>query len=453
MEALNSIVTLLDDKVWFILMFLLVGSGVYFSIRTRFVQVRHFPQAWKRVFGGFSLKGDKAGKEGMSSFQALSTAIAAQVGTGNIAGCATALVGGGPGAIFWMWLAAFFGMATIYGEASLAQVTKTRDDKGHVIGGPVYYITKAFKGGFGKFLAGFFAVAIILALGIMGNMVQSNSISDAFYTAFGINKVVVGVLVTVVAAFIFVGGIGRIASFTEKVVPIMAALYLVGGVILLILNFRGIPGALASIFIGAFSPRAVGGAVAGLTVREAMRLGVARGLFSNEAGMGSTPHAHALAKVDKPQDQGEVAMVGVFIDTFVVLTMTALVILSSGVLDSMIEQGIGGTPVAQAAFATGFGKFGPMFVAICLLFFAFSTIIGWYFFAQQNVKYLFGTKGVKPFAVIAVIFIFVGSLLKVELVWNLSDLFNGIMVLPNLVALLALSGVVAKLSHGGKAEL
>lgn len=453
MEAFNSIVTLLDDKVWFILMFLLVGSGVYFSIRTRFVQVRHFPQAWKRVFGGFSLKGDKAGKEGMSSFQALSTAIAAQVGTGNIAGCATALVGGGPGAIFWMWLAAFFGMATIYGEASLAQVTKTRDDKGHVIGGPVYYITKAFQGGFGRFLAGFFAVALILALGIMGNMVQSNSISDAFYTAFGINKVIVGVLVTVIAAFIFVGGIGRIASFTEKVVPIMAALYLVGGVILLILNFRGIPGALASIFIGAFSPRAVGGAVAGLTVREAMRLGVARGLFSNEAGMGSTPHAHALAKVDNPQDQGEVAMIGVFIDTFVVLTMTALVILSSGVLDSMIEQGIGGTPVAQAAFATGFGKFGPMFVAICLLFFAFSTIIGWYFFAQQNVKYLFGTKGVKPFAVIAVIFVFIGSLLKVELVWNLSDLFNGIMVLPNLVALFALSGVVASLSRGGKAEL
>ena len=453
MEAFNSIVTLLDDKVWFILMFLLVGSGVYFSIRTRFVQVRHFPQAWKRVFGGFSLKGDKAGKEGMSSFQALSTAIAAQVGTGNIAGCATALVGGGPGAIFWMWLAAFFGMATIYGEASLAQVTKTRDDKGHVIGGPVYYITKAFQGGFGRFLAGFFAVALILALGIMGNMVQSNSISDAFYTAFGINKVIVGVLVTVIAAFIFVGDIGRIASFTEKVVPIMAALYLVGGVILLILNFRGIPGALASIFIGAFSPRAVGGAVAGLTVREAMRLGVARGLFSNEAGMGSTPHAHALAKVDNPQDQGEVAMVGVFIDTFVVLTMTALVILSSGVLDSMIEQGIGGTPVAQAAFATGFGKFGPMFVAICLLFFAFSTIIGWYFFAQQNVKYLFGTKGVKPFAVIAVIFVFIGSLLKVELVWNLSDLFNGIMVLPNLVALFALSGVVASLSRGGKAEL
>ena len=453
MEAFNSIVTLLDDKVWFILMFLLVGSGVYFSIRTRFVQVRHFPQAWKRVFGGFSLKGDKAGKEGMSSFQALSTAIAAQVGTGNIAGCATALVGGGPGAIFWMWLAAFFGMATIYGEASLAQVTKTRDDKGHVIGGPVYYITRAFQGGFGRFLAGFFAVALILALGIMGNMVQSNSISDAFYNAFGINKVIVGVLVTVIAAFIFVGDIGRIASFTEKVVPIMAALYLVGGVILLILNFRGIPGALVSIFIGAFSPRAVGGAVAGLTVREAMRLGVARGLFSNEAGMGSTPHAHALAKVDNPQDQGEVAMIGVFIDTFVVLTMTALVILSSGVLDSMIEQGIGGTPVAQAAFATGFGKFGPMFVAICLLFFAFSTIIGWYFFAQQNVKYLFGTKGVKPFAVIAVIFVFIGSLLKVELVWNLSDLFNGIMVLPNLVALFALSGVVASLSRGGKAEL
>lgn len=445
MDAMNEIIVKISDVVWnYLLLFLLVGTGVFFSIRTRFVQVRRFKTAWGRVFGGFSLKGKKAGKDGMSSFQALATAIAAQVGTGNIAGCATALVAGGPGAIFWMWLAAFFGMATIYGEAVLAQKSKKRDENGEVVGGPVYYITHVFKGGFGKFLAVFFAIAVILALGFMGNMVQSNSISDAFYTAFGVPRWIMGLLAALLAAFIFLGGISRIASFTEKVVPVMAALYLVGALIVLIINIGNVPSAIASIFIGAFNPQAAVGGAAGITVRMAMRYGVARGLFSNEAGMGSTPHAHAIADVKDPEEQGEVAMVGVFVDTFIVLTVTALVILSSGVLDEMRAAGATGTPVAQAAFGTGFGGFGPMFVAVCLLFFAFSTIIGWYFFARQNVKYLWGQKAVLPFSLIVVFCVFLGSLMKVDLVWNLSDLFNGLMVIPNLIALLALSGVVAK---------
>ncbi|SFG30310.1 alanine/glycine:cation symporter family protein [Oribacterium sp. WCC10] len=455
MDALNNIVSILDDKVWFILLFLLVGSGVYFSIRTNFVQIRRFPHAWNRVFGNFSMKGEASGNDGMSSFQALATAIAAQVGTGNIAGCATALVGGGPGAIFWMWVAAFFGMATIYGEAVLAQKTKTKDEHGEVIGGPVYYITKAFTGGFGKFLAGFFAVMIILSLGIMGNMVQSNSISDAFFNAFGAPKWIIGVFVAIVSAFIFVGGIGRIASFTEKVVPFMAGLYIIAAIVIIAINHANIIPAVVSIFTGAFTPQAVAGAGTGITVRQALRLGVARGLFSNEAGMGSTPHAHALAKVKNPQEQGEVAMVGVFVDTFIVLTLTALVILSSGVLGSSVPYAgeITGTPVAQLAFSTGFGGFGPMFVAICLLFFAFSTIIGWFLFARQNVTYLFGKKAVIPFAVVDVVFIFIGSLLKVEFVWNLQDLFNGVMVIPNLLALIVLSGAVATLSHGKDVDL
>ena len=315
MDALNQAIAQISDVLWnSVLLFLLVGTGVYFSVRTRFVQVRKFKTAWNRVFGGFSLKGKKAGKDGMTSFQALATAIAAQVGTGNIAGCATALVSGGPGAIFWMWLAAFFGMATIYGESYLAQISKRRDENGEVIGGPVYYITHAFKGTFGKALAGFFAVAVILALGFMGNMVQSNSISDAFYTAFSVPKWVMGVIVAVLAAFIFIGGISRIASFTEKVVPVMAALYLVGALVVILINIQHVPSAIASIFICAFRPDAVFGAAAGITVRKAMRYGVARGLFSNEAGMGSTPHAHAIADVENPEDQGEVAMIGVFID-------------------------------------------------------------------------------------------------------------------------------------------
>ena len=463
-NAMDQAAKVVDDISGFVwnnvLLFVLLGAGLYFTIRTGFVQIRHFGRGWNRVFGDFSLSGSKAGKDGMSSFQALATAIAAQVGTGNIAGCATAIVGGGPGAIFWMWLAAFFGMATIYGEACLAQATKITDKNGEVTGGPVYYITKAFKGGFGKFMAGFFAIAIILALGFMGNMVQSNSISAAFETAFGIPTWIVGIAVAIIAAFIFLGGISRIASFTEKCVPIMAALYLLGGLIILIINIKNVPGAFASIFTGAFTPEAIVGGTAGIAIKEAIRKGVARGLFSNEAGMGSTPHAHAIAKVDKPQDQGEVAMVGVFIDTFVVLTMTALVILSTGVLQKGTAFGFGtdnkeftGTAVAQAAFEHGFGGIGPKFVALCLLFFAFSTIIGWYFFARQNIKYLFGDKAMIPFTIIVIACVFGGSLLKVDLVWNLSDLFNALMVLPNIIALLFLGGKIAKFAKGDKVEL
>ena len=445
MDQLATLVSQVSDFVWNnLLLYILVLTGIIFSIRLKFIQVRKFGEGMRRVFGGINLFGKQADKDGMSSFQALATAIAAQVGTGNIAGCATALIAGGPGAIFWMWLSAFFGMATIYGEAVLAQKFKTRSETGEVIGGPVYYIRQAFKGGFGKFLAGFFAVAIILALGLMGNMVQSNSIGDAFYNAFGVNKLIVGIIIAAIAAFIFLGGMKRIASVTEKMVPIMAALYIVGSLVVIIANIKNIPNVFYQIFVGAFNPTAVLGGAAGITVKAAMRFGVARGLFSNEAGMGSTPHAHAVAKVDKPEDQGIVAMIGVFLDTFVVLTLTALVILSTNSLGSGAE----GVALAQLAFSKVFGNFGGVFIAICLLFFAFSTIIGWYFFGEQNIKYLFGQKAVKIYALLVVIFVIIGSTLKVDLVWNLSDLFNGIMVFPNLLALLALSGLVVAISRG-----
>ena len=445
MDQLTTLVSDISGFVWNnLLLYILVLTGIIFSIRLKFIQVRKFGEGMRRVFGGINLFGKQADKDGMSSFQALATAIAAQVGTGNIAGCATALISGGPGAIFWMWLSAFFGMATIYGEAVLAQKFKTRSETGEVIGGPVYYIRQAFKGGFGKFLAGFFAVAIILALGLMGNMVQSNSSGDAFYNAFGVNKLIVGIIIAAIAAFIFLGGMKRIASVTEKMVPIMAALYIVGSLVVIIANIKNIPNVFYQIFVGAFNPTAVLGGAAGITVKAAMRFGVARGLFSNEAGMGSTPHAHAVAKVDKPEEQGIVAMIGVFLDTFVVLTLTALVILSTNSLGSGAE----GVALAQLAFSKVFGNFGGVFIAICLLFFAFSTIIGWYFFGEQNIKYLFGQKAVKIYALLVVIFVIIGSTLKVDLVWNLSDLFNGIMVFPNLLALLALSGLVVAISRG-----
>ncbi len=450
MEAfITRFVDAVNDVLWnkqLLLLFLLLGTGILFSISTRFVQVRKFPEGMRRLFGSIRLRGDRAGKEGMSSFQALTTAIAAQVGTGNITGCATALCSGGPGAIFWMWVSAFFGMATIYGEAILAQVSRSRDADGHVTGGPIYYIRAAFKGRLGKFLAAFFSISIILALGLMGNIVQSNSIGVAFHTAFSIPKPIIGVLVASIAAFIFVGGVHRIAAFTEKMVPIMACFYILGCLVLLGMNLPALPGAIQSIFVCAFQPQAVLGGAMGIGVKEAMRFGVARGLFSNEAGMGSTPHAHALAKVEKPQDQGIIAMMGVFLDTFVVLTLTALVILTSGLLQPGVEGALNGTALAQAAFSQTFGSFGGIFLAICMLFFAFSTIIGWYFFGETNVKALFpGRKCARViYALLVVGCIMLGSFQKVDLVWNASDMFNGLMVIPNLMAVLALRRVVFK---------
>mgnify|MGYP000362059644 CR=1 FL=1 len=427
-----------SDILWnSLLLFLLVGTGVFFTIRLRGVQLRRFGEGFHRVFGNFTLRGKKADDQGMSSFQALATAIAAQVGTGNITGCATALVSGGPGALFWVWVSAFFGMATIYAEAVLAQRYRTTVN-GKVTGGPAYYIRAAFKGTFGKVLAGVFSVLIILALGFMGNMVQSNSIGDAFHNAFGMSHLAVGIVVAVIAAFIFLGGVQRIAAVTEKIVPIMAAFYIVGCVVILVMNYKTLPNAFTQIFVLAFNPQAMAGGVAGVTVQQAMRFGVARGLFSNEAGMGSTPHAHALAKVNHPREQGAVAILGVFIDTFVVLTLTGLVLITSG----LIPEGLTGTSLTQAAFSQAFGGFGPVFIAICMFFFAFSTIIGWYFFGQSNFKALFGEKALPVYSVIVVVFILVGSTLKVDLVWAMADFFNGLMAVPNLLALLALSGVV-----------
>ncbi len=434
----------------YILIVLLIGIGLFYTVRTRFVQIRCFGEAMKSAFGGISLHGGKQ-EGGISSFQALATAIAAQVGTGNIVGACGAILIGGPGAIFWMWVIAFFGMATIYAEAVLAQETRKVNDDGSVDGGPVYYITKAFKGGFGKFLAGFFAVASILALGFMGSMVQSNSIGETCSEAFGIPGWAVGIVVALVAGFIFIGGANRIASVTEKIVPVMALLYIAGSIIVLIANVKVLPEAFGMIFKYAFMPQALLGGGVGAALKKAISQGAKRGLFSNEAGMGSTPHAHALAKVEKPHDQGVLAMAGVFIDTFVVLTMTALVVISSlytkgGILETgAAPDGVTKANLAQLAFGSVFGdKIGSIFVAVCLFFFAFSTIISWNLFGKVNVVYLFGKKSEKIYAVIAVAFTFLGSCLSNDLVWELTDMFNQLMVLPNVLALAVLSGIVVK---------
>ena len=451
LEIVSTINAYLSD---YILIILLVGMGLLFTIRTRFVQIRCFKEGWKRTFGQINLRGDKD-PHGMSSFQALATAIAAQVGTGNIVGAAGAILTGGPGAIFWMWIIAFFGMATIYAEATLAIRTRQVDENGHIKGGPVYYIRTAFKGGFGKFLAGFFAVAITLALGFMGCMVQSNSIGSNMESAFGIPAWVIGLILVAICAIIFLGGVKRLAAVTEKIVPIMALIFIIGGLIVLIGRISYIPETFGMIFKYAFQPSAIIGGSLGYALKTAISQGAKRGLFSNEAGMGSTPHAHALAQVKDPHDQGVVAMMGVFIDTFIVLTLNALVIIStlytpgSILADGTIPDGISKANLAQTAFGSVFGESGgAIFVAVCLLFFAFSTILSWNLFGKINAEYLFGKKNPKAcqvvYTLIALVFIFIGTVASNDLVWELTDMFNNIMVIPNAIALIALSAIVAK---------
>ena len=463
----------------YILIILLLGAGLFFTIKTKFAQVRYFGKGMKSVFGGIKLFGGKnAG--GLTSFQALATAIAAQVGTGNIVGASGAILVGGPGAIFWMWVIAFLGMATIYAEAVLAQETRVIDENGEVHGGPVYYIKKAYKGTFGKVLAGFFAVAIILALGFMGSMVQSNSIAESCNNAFGIDGWIVGLILAVLAAFIFLGGVNRLASVTEKIVPIMAVIFLLGGLFVLGVRFKYIPETIGMIFKYAFTPDALIGGGIGYAIKTAISQGAKRGLFSNEAGMGSTPHAHAQANVEKPHDQGVVAMIGVFIDTFVVLTMTALVVISTLYAGDGILSGLKGeaysvatsgtdaivskTSAMQMAVGKAMGsvfgvelgaKVGNIFVAICLLFFAFSTIIGWNFFGKINVQYLFKNNKIATFvySFIAIVFIFLGTLLSNDLVWELTDFFNYLMVIPNVAALIPLAKIVADAANNKHSKL
>lgn len=445
LEVVQLVNAYLSD---YVLIALLIGAGLFFTVRTRFVQIRCFGEGMKKVFTNFSLHG-KENSSGLSSFQALATAIAAQVGTGNIVGAAGAILTGGPGAIFWMWVIAFFGMATIYAEAVLAQNTRVSMPDGTFTGGPVYYIKRAFPGAVGNFLAVFFSVALILALGFTGCMVQSNSIASTCSTAFGIDPLVVGIAVAVVAGFVFIGGISRIARVTEKLVPIMAGLYIIGGIAVLVSRASVLPEAIGMIFRFAFAPEAIIGGTFGTAIKIAVSQGAKRGLFSNEAGMGSTPHAHAVANVKRPHDQGVVAMIGVFIDTFLVLNMTALVVISvlyagGGPLASGAAEGINRTNMAQLAFSSLMGEgAGGKFVAVCLLFFAFSTILSWNFFGKINAQFLFGSAGVKVYTVISLLFVLAGSMMSNDLVWELSDMFNQLMVLPNVFALVALGAIVA----------
>ncbi|MBN8236444.1 sodium:alanine symporter family protein [Halobacillus kuroshimensis] len=438
MEQLTQLFKDINSVLWGpVMLIFLLGTGVWLTFQLRFIQVRFLGKGFKITFAPL-FKKEK--QEGIHSFKALATSISAQVGTGNLAGVATAIAAGGPGAIFWMWISSFFGMATIFAEAVLAQLYKVKKN-GSVHGGPAYYI----RDGLGsKWLAGFFAVAIIIALGFVGNMVQSNAIATAMNqaldsTSFGLN-LGLGIVIAILIGLILFGGIDRISTFAGNVVPVMALLYIGGSLVIMVEYWDQVLPTLQLIVQAAISPEAAGGGVLGATVKEAIRYGIARGLFSNEAGMGSTPHAHAVAQVKRPSHQGLVAMVGVFIDTVIICTMTALVVLVTGAH----KTGLEGSAITQEGFARGLGEFGIPFIAICLLFFAFTTILGWAFFGEVNVKFLFGEKAVPAYRAFVLLFIVTGAVVQVEFVWQMADTFNALMVVPNLIAVLALTKIIKK---------
>ena len=439
-EMLSALVGAVNLVLWdYLLIYALLGIGLFFTIYLGAPQVTKLGAGFKSVFGGLFAKKDPADKDhkSLSQFQALAVAVSAQIGTGNVAGVATAITAGGPGAVFWMWFSAVLGMSTIFAEALLAQKYRVVSH-GKYIGGPAFYITHGLTPKIGRgaarFLSGFFSIALIIALGFIGNATQSNSIASAVTVAFDVPALTVGIGLAALAGLIIVGGVNRIANVAQFVVPFMAVIYIICAVVILFQFSDHISPMINHIFVAAFNPEAVLGGTAGIGMREAVRFGVARGLFSNEAGMGSTPHAHATADVNHPVQQGMAAFVGVFIDTILVCTATALIIL----LTDADKLGLQGAAVTQQAFVIAFGGFGSQLLAICLTFFAFTTIIGWYYFGESNIRFLFRGRHLGIYRTLVLAAIVLGTLGKVDLVWSLSDMFNGFMVIPNLIALFLL---------------
>ena len=428
--------TMLDDMVWGApLLILLVGTGIYLTVRLGLLQVLKLPKAFKLIFA------DDKGQGDISSFAALATALAATVGTGNIVGVATAIKAGGPGALFWMWIAAFFGMATKYSEGLLAIKYRTRDDNGEVSGGPMYYILNGM-GKRWKPLAIFFAVAgILVAYFGIGTFSQVNSIASSLENSFGLAPQIVSIVVAVIVAIIIFGGIKSISKVAEKVVPFMAIIYILATLAVIFTNFDQILPAFGQIFTGAFTGTAAVGGFAGAVVKEAIQKGIARGVFSNESGLGSAPIAAAAAKTEEPVEQGLVSMTGTFIDTIIICTLTGLSII---VTEKWTVAGLEGAPLTQAAFSSLFGTPGALALTFCLVLFAFTTILGWSYYGERCFEYLFGTKHIKLYRVIFVIMVALGGFLKLELIWIIADIVNGLMALPNLIALIALSPVIIR---------
>jgi len=439
MTAIMDFLTILDDFVWGPpMMIALVGTGIFLTIRLGFPQFKHTGYALKLIFKGALKKDDSAKEEGeITPFQALTSTLAATVGNGNIAGVATAVAAGGPGALVWMWLTALVGMCTKMCEATLGVKYRIKDKDGAYAGGSMYFIQKGMGQGWLGWLFAFFGA--IAAFGI-GDAVQTNSMALVGNSVFNIPTWLTGAVLTFLVFIVVVGGIKRIGEVTEKLVPTMAIFYIVGALIIIVAKINMLPWALGEIFKSAFTGRAAIGGFAGATVAQAMRYGVARGIFSNEAGLGSASMAHAVAKTPHPARQGTIAMVGVLIDTLIICSMTGIVIVMTGSL----ETGLTSTALTAHAFASVLGGVGGPIVAIGSLLFGYSTIITWCYYGQQCARYIVGPSIVKPYAWLFVIVAFLGAIAKVPFIWLLTDMLNGAMAIPNLLGLLFLSGVMAK---------
>ena len=425
-------------------MILLVGTGLYLTIRLGFFQFRHLGHAWKHSFGRMFRPSARGEQGAISPFQAVTSAMAATIGVGNIAGVATAIVLGGPGAIFWMWMVALVGMATKMAEATLGLKYRHVDPDGHVSGGVFYYIENGL-GPQWKWLAVLYAFLAGLAAFGIGNMVQSNTLAESVASGFGVPTWITGLVAVVLVGLVTLGGISRIAVTAEKIVPIMAVAYLVGSLGILAIHVTEIPAAFGLIFQHAFQPMSAVGGFAGASVAMAIRFGIARGIFSNEAGLGSASIVHAQAR-NQPFRQGFWGVWEVFIDTLVVCTMTALVILVTGVLGSVDAEGnvITGAVLTSTAFSTGLPGLGGYIVLIAIIFFAYTTMLTWNFYGEKSWEYLFGRRVVMPYRVLFLVFVFLGAVGALELIWDIADTFNGLMAAPNLVALILLAGVMAR---------
>ncbi|GEQ32613.1 sodium:alanine symporter [Marinilactibacillus psychrotolerans] len=436
MEGTMKVNEFVNDLVWgWPLLLLIFGTGIFLTIYTRFFTFRKFGYIIKETF--FKMfKKDQVGEGEVTAFQAVSTALAATVGTGNIAGVGTAIAIGGPGAVFWMWVAAMFGMATKYGEVVLSIKYREKTEDGRFVGGPMYYLS---KGANMKWLAVIFAVFGTLATFGIGNMVQSNSVADSLNATFGIEPFITGVVLALLVALVILGGIKSIGKVTEIIVPFMAAVYIIGGVSIILLKIGLIPEAFRIIFHDAFTGSAAAGGFAGSSIMLSIRYGVARGIFTNEAGLGSAPIAHAAATTDHPVRQGLWGVFEVFADTIVLCTITALVIVMTGAWDT----GLDGAPLTTAAFEEGL-PYGGYVVTFGLIFFAFSTLLGWSYYGERCMEYLFGPKSIIVYRLVYLPLIVVGSVGGLRVVWALADTLNGLMALPNLIGLLILSPVIVK---------
>ena len=460
LSTVESINNSVNSFVWGLpMLILLVGTGILMTFLTKFFQISHFKHWVKNTIGGIfkdSHVTAHTAHEDMqiSQFQSLCTALAATIGTGNIAGVAAAIAAGGPGAIFWMWVVAFFGMMTNFSENVLGIYYRRRNERNEWCGGAMYYLKDglgAKKGcaQIGAFLAVLFSVFCVFASFGIGNMSQINSIAVNMSSAFHIPSIVTGIILMILAGLVIVGGLKRIAAVTEKLVPFMAVIYLVGAFIVLFMNIDQIGAVFSSIIKGAFGMRAVGGGIVGSGVAMAVQWGMKRGVFSNEAGLGSSVMVHSSSNVREPVVQGMWGIFEVFTDTIIVCTLTAFAVLSSGLVDletgKVLSDNVSTALVAEA-FSTVFGSVGSAFIAIAILFFAFSTVLGWSQYGSKGFEYLFGTKAMKLYQIVFVIFIVVGATMDLSLAWDLSDTFNGMMAIPNLIGVIALSGTVMKIT-------